>query len=217
MKTCPDCKTDKLDSFGKDERRKDGLTRCCLACCRTQNRASYQRHKETHAKRTRRWTLKRQEENRRFLWDYKLSHPCVDCGEEDPRVLQFDHVRGEKTADVTELAFGNKVSTDRLTSEIAKCAVRCANCHLKETWASRGYKEPGGRAAKRAGRRMTQDKREHLRAKRALGLSYEALGIEFGVATGTAWRIVNKKECYDDGESVCVRDAHGVGVERSGA
>ena len=74
----------------------------------------------------------------------KKQHPCVDCGEVDPRVLQFDHVIGVKKANVSSLAYHNKASKDTLLNEIAKCMVRCANCHVRKTWDSLGYFVPEG-------------------------------------------------------------------------
>ena len=63
-----------------------------------------------------------------MIWAYLSEHPCVDCGSSDPRVLGFDHVRGEKhhnVADMKQLRF----SWDRILMEIEECEVRCANCH----------------------------------------------------------------------------------------
>ncbi len=68
-----------------------------------------------------------------------LSRPCVDCGEPDPIVLEFDHVRGEKRADVDSLITVG-CSRALLLAEIAKCDVRCANCHRRRTAAARGYR-----------------------------------------------------------------------------
>lgn len=61
---------------------------------------------------------------------YKQAHPCVDCGEADPEVLDFDHVRGEKLVDVCH-ARRRKLSV--LWAEIQKCEVVCANCHRRRT------------------------------------------------------------------------------------
>jgi hypothetical protein len=59
-------------------------------------------------------------------------HPCVDCGERDIRVLQFDHVDPRtKSADVSKLLRNSTWS--RVIREIEKCVVRCGNCHRRKT------------------------------------------------------------------------------------
>lgn len=67
-----------------------------------------------------------------MLWDYYESHPCVDCGEPDPVV----HVRGQKMFNVSEAAHKG-FGIERIEAEIAKCDVRCCNCHRRKT-AQRG-------------------------------------------------------------------------------
>lgn len=67
--------------------------------------------------------------NKKFLLDYLMKHPCVDCGEINPVVLEFDHIRGKKVDTVSNLAFKLTSSIKKLTIEIQKCEVRCANCH----------------------------------------------------------------------------------------
>jgi hypothetical protein len=62
---------------------------------------------------------------KRFVSDYLSTHPCVDCGEKDPIVLEFDHVRGTKKTTVT------RMSMNQMRVEIQKCEVRCANCHRR--------------------------------------------------------------------------------------
>jgi hypothetical protein len=62
---------------------------------------------------------------------YKQTHPCVDCGEPDPLVLQFDHVTGEK---LFTIGYNKATDLAPLWDEIQKCEVRCANCHIKQTW-----------------------------------------------------------------------------------
>ena len=67
-----------------------------------------------------------------WLFDYLSSHPCVDCGETDHRVLDFDHRdRTTKHANVSYLLCS--AGFERLKAEVAKCDVRCANCHRRKT------------------------------------------------------------------------------------
>lgn len=61
---------------------------------------------------------------------YKLEKGCVDCGYKDnPVALDFDHLpEFEKKHNVSNLARSN-AAPETLWAEIAKCVVRCANCH----------------------------------------------------------------------------------------
>jgi hypothetical protein len=70
--------------------------------------------------------------NQKNIREYLTSHPCIDCGEADARVLEFDHVRGKKDQNVAEMVRGG-TAWQRIASEIAKCEVRCANCHRRRT------------------------------------------------------------------------------------
>jgi 5-methylcytosine-specific restriction endonuclease McrA len=75
--------------------------------------------------------------NLRFIADYLQSARCVDCGEDDPVVLDFDHV-GVKRAGVVHLAY-REHSIASLEREIAECEVRCANCHRRRTAIQQGH------------------------------------------------------------------------------
>jgi hypothetical protein len=61
-----------------------------------------------------------------------LRNPCVDCGLVDPLVMEFDHITGTKTADVSNLV-RDAAPLSVIVAEIAKCVVRCANCHRRRT------------------------------------------------------------------------------------
>jgi hypothetical protein len=64
----------------------------------------------------------------------KLKSGCVDCGyNKNSSALHFDHVMGEKVADVARLV-NNGWGWKAIEAEIAKCEVRCANCHCERTW-----------------------------------------------------------------------------------
>lgn len=75
---------------------------------------------------------------RQLVLDYLLTHPCVDCGISDPIVLEFDHVRGKKLFNISD-GIKNTKPRKVLFDEIAKCEVRCANCHKRKTAKDYGW------------------------------------------------------------------------------
>jgi hypothetical protein len=75
----------------------------------------------------------RRRRNVQFVWDYLCSHPCIECGEGDPIVLEFDHREQDtKCGDISNMA-GGSLGIDTLVEEIKKCDVLCANCHRRRT------------------------------------------------------------------------------------
>lgn len=63
----------------------------------------------------------------------KLQRGCVDCGYREHAIaLQFDHVGNNKKASVSNL-IRSDYSWKTVLEEIAKCEVRCANCHAVMT------------------------------------------------------------------------------------
>lgn len=66
--------------------------------------------------------------NREYIRNYLSHHSCVDCGNSDIRVLEFDHVTGDKFYDIGNMK-RSSYSLKTLIAEIEKCEVRCANCH----------------------------------------------------------------------------------------
>ena len=75
---------------------------------------------------------KKREVLRAFMLEYLHAHPCVDCGINDIRVLEFDHVRGEKKGTIGY--FLSTLQANSLKTEIEKCEVVCANCHRIRTY-----------------------------------------------------------------------------------
>ena len=79
---------------------------------------------------------RRYKERRTAIGQIKTERGCVDCGfNASPFALQFDHVRGEKVKDVSQMV---RFSWERIMNEIAKCEVRCANCHSIRTHEAQG-------------------------------------------------------------------------------
>lgn len=113
------------------------------AAQRAYQRAHYKANKAEYVARARRMDAHYKDGARKWLLNYLLSHPCVDCGESDPIVLEFDHRPGEsKEFNLGESA-RRKVSVSRIEAEVAKCDVRCANCHRRVTYRRAGYDHRG--------------------------------------------------------------------------
>lgn len=73
------------------------------------------------------------ERSYKFLGPYLLGHPCVDCGESDILVLEFDHRdRKMKDGDISHI-IQRGATLKKLIAEVQKCDIRCANCHRRKT------------------------------------------------------------------------------------
>ena len=124
MKRCARCKAEKtLGDFNRSPKNRDGRHSYCRACQKAHYRDNAARHKAN----VRRMSAARRQQALDVIVD-RFSEGCVDCGSTDIRVLEFDHVRGTKVASV-----GSMVRRGRalavIRAEIAKCDVRCRNCH----------------------------------------------------------------------------------------
>ena len=98
----------------------------------------YQDNKKWHIQNVTEHRVADRECARKFIIEYLSTHPGVDCEETDPVVLEFDHVRGEKTKDIATLV-RNGVTVSRFQEESSLCEVRCSNCHRRKTAKERGY------------------------------------------------------------------------------
>ena len=84
----------------------------------------------------------RREQNRVKARLY-LGGACVDCGEDDPDVLEFDHRAGKKfTKSIASLM---TCSWETIQANLDLCDLVCANCHCKRTrgrpTAQRGWRK----------------------------------------------------------------------------
>ena len=110
----------------------------CKICTRKTTRTAYYKKRIYYLKRVAERNSSSTKKLRLFLYQYLCSHSCVDCGIQDPVVLQFDHVRGKKRDSVANMA-SRRFSPNTVKAEIKKCEIRCANCHTKKTARERGY------------------------------------------------------------------------------
>jgi hypothetical protein len=112
--------------------------------CRACFRAYFRARGEVHRRQSGAARARRVARARAYVATHLATHPCVDCGETDVRVLDFDHLR-DKRACVSELTVWGAPRA-RLMEEIAKCEVRCANCHRKVTARRAGWSRLAGDA-----------------------------------------------------------------------
>ena len=92
----------------------------------------YQENKDKIIARSSDRNRRQRKKNKEFVDRVKRMYNCVDCGESEPIVLEFDHVRGEKRRAVADMV-SNYYSIKTIKEEIRKCEIRCANCHRKKT------------------------------------------------------------------------------------
>jgi hypothetical protein len=135
VKRCSVCgETKPVDDFMWSKKSQGKRDCYCRPCRAEYKQAHYAANKARYIANAKARNAKLAVERVGWLLDYFASHPCVDCGEGDPMVLEFDHLR-DKAFDVG-VGILNK-NWDVVLAEIAKCEVVCANCHRRRT-AKRG-------------------------------------------------------------------------------
>lgn len=128
-KRCGRCHKILASSKFRISRRDKSYQSYCILCDKAY-------HKE-HNKRQRAGQIRRRKEKlllkTAYILQYLKIHPCIDCGELDPLVLEFDHLNpSDKRANIALLiTSGNGIA--QLLAEITKCVVRCSNCHRRKT------------------------------------------------------------------------------------
>lgn len=122
-----------LKEFSINNYKSDGLQSTCKECCKKRHKLWYRKNYKSHRVRANKNARRYRLRNSKRILKYLLKHPCVDCGEDDPIVLEFDHVRGKKLKEVSILSY-SAWSWQHVKDEIAKCDVRCANCHRRKTF-----------------------------------------------------------------------------------
>jgi hypothetical protein len=133
LKVCYTCHKEKeISQFNKNIKRKDGLQSICKECSKERSKKFYADNKEKHKQTATDRKNKVIKVNKQLIYDYQKLRGCIDCKENDPVCLDFDHVSGEKIETISRMIH-NGHSTASLLDEISKCVIRCSNCHRKKT------------------------------------------------------------------------------------
>ncbi|MCP9496868.1 MAG: hypothetical protein MSG64_20755 [Pyrinomonadaceae bacterium MAG19_C2-C3] len=134
MKTCTKCKTARDENeFAFRNKALGKRHQICKFCTDTGSKKHYERYKQYYKDKARRRDVAVRIELRNMLLGYLSNQSCADCSEDDPVVLEFDHVRHIKTKTISALITA-KASWNVILKEIAKCDVVCANCHRRRTY-----------------------------------------------------------------------------------
>jgi hypothetical protein len=132
MKQCGGCGIEQAGTDGIRDIRTRREHTICKSCRRRYCRKCYwANHVEYNARKRERLKQFRAR-NRAFVDAFLRERGCVDCGLCDPLVMEFDHVVGKKRTNVSDLV-RDAAALSVLQTEMAKCVVRCANCHRRRT------------------------------------------------------------------------------------
>jgi hypothetical protein len=133
MKICTKCnKPQEIENFAFKNKAKQTRSSWCKICQRAYakkdytDKVGYYKTKSVESK------VNVVARNKKFIKDFLEANPCVDCGEADIQVLEFDHIdmvlgRGGRVSNLLQC------SLELIKREISKCQVRCANCHVRRT------------------------------------------------------------------------------------
>jgi hypothetical protein len=176
-------------------RRGDGHQWWCRTCFAAYFRArgDLHRRQSASAKATRQQAL------RAHVLEHLTRHPCVDCGEHDAVVLEFDHL-DEKSASISELV-SCAATLGSLDAEIGRCEVVCANCHRRRTARRAGWRRaaPAGEETRPIVDRRIARNVAHVHAilwssrcvdcgeRDAVVLEFDHRGPKRGSVTQMAW------------------------------
>lgn len=133
LKKCSLCKADKEinnENFHYKNKLKNQFTSICKICWKQYHKKHYENNKNDYKIKSKNW----QNERRKEFYNWLKTKSCVDCGNSDFRVLEFDHITDKK------FEISRKIKAMLLTTlleEISKCEIVCANCHKIRT-AERG-------------------------------------------------------------------------------
>jgi hypothetical protein len=105
----------------------------CRPCNLEYQKKWYSNNKTLQIQRSKDTKKRHQDILRSLIIDHLISNPCVDCGESDPIVLDFDHQDSSTKHLTISQIYGRGLPVKTLMDEISKCQIRCSNCHRRRT------------------------------------------------------------------------------------
>ena len=104
----------------------------CKVCQRLKSKQDYEKNKQYFVQNAKQRKKVHSKINKENLFAYLQNCQCIDCGEKDILVLEFDHKdRKTKKYDISKMV--TTYTWASIAKEITKCEIRCANCHRRKT------------------------------------------------------------------------------------
>lgn len=125
-RVCTVCGVEKpLEDFHRHKSSPGGRKPACKDCQNERRRKYHQDNKQVQRK----YKNNLRDQNRERVIRFLMAHPCVECGEDDPIVLDFHHVR-DKVEDISGMV-AKSLTWTKIRAEIEKCVVYCCCCHRR--------------------------------------------------------------------------------------
>jgi hypothetical protein len=133
VRTCARCGLAKpFDEFPIKDKTSGTLRSYCRPCYREYGKEHYRSNLDYYKAKANIARTRDRSGNRAIVDAFLAAHPCIDCGESDPVVPDFDHV--DPTLKLEAVGrIQHSGGRGRLLIDIGKCVVRCGNCHRRRT------------------------------------------------------------------------------------
>lgn len=138
MKICTKCNKEKaIKEFTFKNKSLGKRTAQCKECRKIWFKAHYTTNKSYYKKLATIARPKLRQRRREDLYNYLVDKFCVDCGQQNIIVLEFDHLHSKEFS-ISEMV-NKAMGWDRIKEEITKCEIVCANCHRIRTAKRAGW------------------------------------------------------------------------------
>lgn len=127
-KICTKCeKRKEINEFSFKSKSREIRRADCKECFKELTQKHYKENKASYKEVGKR----RREASRIYILDYLSNKECIDCGTNDIRVLEFDHLDNKEYEISVLVTRGYSIET--IEKELSKCVIRCKNCHAIKT------------------------------------------------------------------------------------
>jgi len=138
VKICTKCNQEKpVDQFRWREKSKDKRQPHCKECMNAHEASRWLIDANLRSRRQQQ-NKARQKRNIEYMREYISARSCEECGDNDPRVLEFHHIDPSTKLKNVSAMWHRSDSIESIMKEVEKCQLLCASCHRKATYAQRG-------------------------------------------------------------------------------